>query len=264
MKKNISILLVLCFVFSLCACESKGSKKLKENPATDFELDIGEDDVVIKKYIGKSKTVVIPEKIEGKPVIMIAVCAFMNQDVEKVVIPSAVTVIWDYAFANCTSLKEVVFGDGVTRIMREAFSNCSSLTELDLPKNLEIIETHAFENCSSLKKVFIPKSLTRMYTEVFSDCPIEQITLEDGIKTFGSYASFWGAKVKEITIPASVEKIGEYTFHDNLKKVTFLGDAPKEIGKQPFGTKATIYYKKGTKGWEETSLKEEYKLIAQY
>ncbi len=102
-----------------------------------------------------------------------------------------------------------------------------------------------------------------MGMEVFYGCPIETLTLEDGIQTFGSYGSFWSATLTELTIPASVEKIGEYSFLDTVKKVTFQGDAPKTVGQQPFGAKAVLYYKKGTKGWEDSSLKEEYKVIAQ-
>lgn len=263
MKRIIALLVIVCCVFSLCSCGEKAEKALKENPASDFDYSTNHESAAIKEYIGTSKSVVIPEKIEGKPVTIIFTGAFMGKDVEKVVIPSTVTLIWDHAFSHCTSLKEVVFGDGITEIMEEGFYKCTALTEAILPEKLEKLGYRAFSDCSSLKKVSLPKNLEQMRMEVFFNCPIEELILEDGIKEFGSYASFWGATLKELAIPSSVEEIGEYSFHDNLEKVVFLGDAPKEVGDQPFGTKATVYYKKGTSGWDNTPLREEYTLVEQ-
>lgn len=251
-KRFLAIILVVIISLGVTGCS-------KPNPVTDFEYTVGKESVTITNYIGKDKTVVIPDEIEGKPVK--AISHFRSEDIESVSIPSSVTIIWDGAFAGCTSLKEVNFGDSIETINHNAFYKCTSLTEVKLPENLKTIGTSAFEKCSSLKKVFLPKSIEKMNMQAFFQCPIEELEFEDGIKEFGSYASFWGAKMKEITIPSSVKEIGEYSFHDNLEKVYFEGDAPKS-GKQPFGTKATIYYKKGTKGWKNTTLKEKYKLVA--
>ena len=107
----------------------------------------------------------------------------------------------------------------------------------------------------------IPKNLDDMYMEVFCGCPIEELTLEEGIRKVGTYASFWGAKFTELHLPASVEELGEYAFHDNVEKVYFSGDAPQKVGEQPFGTKATIYYPKGAAGWDDTPLREMYTLV---
>ncbi len=134
---------------------------------------------------------------------------------------------------------------------------------LTLSNNLLNIGTNAFRYCENLETVFIPKTVETWGMEAFFGCPLSTLTFENGIKSIGNYACFWGSTFKEITIPSSVEEIGEYTFHDNLEKVVFWGNAPTTLGKQPFGTKATINYKKGTSGWDNTSLKDIYKLIAQ-
>lgn len=260
MRKIIPLILILCI--SLCACKSDGSENAKANPATDFEYSLSEQ-VAIKGYNGVSKNVVIPEEIEGKTVTVIFSCAFMSMNIESVVIPDTVTIIWDHAFENCKSLKVVTFGDNITEIMENAFSDCTALLDVKLPEKLEKLGTKAFSNCTNLKKAYLNKNLSQMGTETFYGCPIEELILEDGIKKFGSYAAFWGATLKKLTIPASVEEIGEYAFHDNLEEVTFSGDAPKKLGNQPFGTKATVYYKKGTDGWEDTTLREYCELIEQ-
>ncbi len=260
MKKFLAIILTIIFSFQLAGCsKSENEKKPEPNPISDFEYTVGTKSATITRYIGKSKTVVIPEEIEGKPVTVISSCK--NEVLESVTIPSTVKMIQLCAFAGCTTLKEVNFGDSLEIIDVEAFYGCTSLTEVKLPKNLKTLGGSAFKKCTSLKNVFIPKSVENLSMETFLNCPIEKLELEDGIKRFGGYAAFWGATFKELTIPSSVEEIGEYSFHNNLEKVYFEGDAPK-TGKQPFGTKATIYYKKGSKGWDNTELKEQYKLVA--
>ena len=275
MRKSICFLLIFCILssLSLVGCNSdpvdentppssestppdSETVQPNESPVSDFEIFVNDSRASINGYFGTDKTVVIPERIDGKPVTGISNFA-NNENIEKVVIPSTVTCIWEYAFANCSSLKEVVFGDGITEIMPEAFQNCTSLEEVKLPPNLEKLGYKAFRNCTSLKKVFIPKSLTEMGHTVFANCSISELTFEDGIKTIGASAAFWcGDNLKSVTIPASVEEIGEHSFDEELEKAIFLGDAPKKIGTQPFGENTVIYYKKGTNGWEDTPLKD--------
>ncbi len=261
MRKRVLFLAVLLLAASLCFGGCGGEKA---TPASAFEYS-GSEGITIKKYIGDDKTVVIPETIEGKPVVLISTGAFADRGIETIVIPSTVTSIWRLAFARCTALKEVIFRDGTERqeIMESAFEDCTALTELRLAENLEKVGTRAFGNCSALKKVHIPKNLNEMGMEVFSGCPIEALTFEDGIRKVGTYASFWSAKFTELHLPASVEELGGYGFHNNVQKVYFSGDAPQKVGKQPFGENATIYYPKGAKGWDETALKDEYPLQAE-
>lgn len=265
---------LLAGILLLCctACSETSTKKEEEenrpttrdeNPATDFQYIIDDNNNVgIEKYIGNRTEVVIPEKIEGSPVIAILPIAFMNTNIESVDIPDTVKVIWSNAFTNCQELLTVKMGNSVTNIGFDAFRDCTKLKNLTLSTSLQTIGTSAFEGCESLEIVHIPKSVTDWGMEAFLRCPLTSLTFEDGIKKIGSYACFWGSVFKEITIPASVEQIGEYTFHDNLEKVVFLGDAPKEIGKQPFGTKATIYCEKGSDGWNN-SIFEKYPFVYQ-
>lgn len=227
-----------------------------ESPVSDFKIFVNDSRASINGYFGTDKTVVIPERIVGKPVTGISNFA-NNENIEKVVIPSTVTCIWEYAFANCSSLKEVVFGDGITEICQRLSRTAPPWRKIN-SRIWQKLGYKAFRNCTSLKKVFIPKSLTEMGHTVFANCSISELTFEDGIKTIGASAAFWcGDNLKSVTIPASVEEIGDAPFDDELGKGrSFLGDAPKKIGKQPFGENTVIYYKKGTNGWEDTPLKD--------
>lgn len=275
MKKTLSIALVMLVIFSmLTGCKNSADNNnsnasLKESPLSDFEYEIKNDVVVINKYIGKEKTVVIPNLIEEFEVASINILAFgQNSKIEKVVFPDSVKYIWNRAFADCSNLKEVVFSDGLEFIGIEAFENCTSLKEINLPKNLKQIESHAFYNCSSVTKISIPKLCTK-YPYAFSLCTsLQELSFEDGTKTIFSDAFGGANSLETLTIPASAKEIVGVTFFDkysNLKSIKFLGDAPKitmgSLGE--INQDLTIYYKKGTTGWEDSPLAEKFTLIAE-
>lgn len=78
------------------------------------------DGIEITKYIGSDKTVVIPEEIDGLPVMSLAKGAFSG-DIERVVIPKTVKNIKDGAFSDCDKLTEVVFFDSVVEVSDKSF-----------------------------------------------------------------------------------------------------------------------------------------------
>ena len=122
------------------------------NPASDFEYDLNEDDtgVIIKKYKGEAKDVVIPSVIEDFPVVKLGIEAFFSAGVVSVVIPNGVKVIGESAFSYCTSLTSVTIGDGVQTINYEAFRDCTSLVSVTIGKGIKTVEGGVFRNCSSL------------------------------------------------------------------------------------------------------------------
>ena len=259
--KKVIISIILIFSLSLTFT---GCNKSKANPASDFEYTISDDGrVAIEKYIGEGKDVIIPEEIEDKTVIAISTCAFTGLDIESVVIPDTVITIWDYAFSQCKNLHTVDMGNGVESLVRGAFKDCPKLENLKLSPNLQRSEGDTFSGCSSLKKLHIPKNFTGWSMEMFYGNSLTTLTFEDGIKTVGGYACFWNeGTLKEVTFPASLEKLGEWTFNTGVENAYFEGDAPAEVGKKPFGeSKVTIHYRKGTKGWEDTQLREWYTLV---
>ena len=159
MRKSIRFLLIFCILssLSLVGCNSdpvdentppssestpsntestppdSETVQPNESPVSDFKIFVNDSRASINGYFGTDKTVVIPERIDGKPVTGISNFA-NNENIEKVVIPSTVTCIWEYAFANCSSLRELVFGDGITEIMPEAFRDCTSLKKCSFPR----------------------------------------------------------------------------------------------------------------------------------
>ena len=276
MRKFFALLSALSLlIVTLSGCNSIS----EANPATDFEYGFSrEGGISIRDYIGSDKTVVIPSKIDGQAVTMIAGDAFAGTSIESVVIPDSVNIVVARAFYGCDQLKTVDFGDGITEIQEEAFYKCTALESIILPKNLETIGEGAFYGCTSATEIYIPKTLTNWsegdhYPTFFNCTALETLTIEDGLSVLGGAGLFCCASsLKNLVIPASVKKIGDVAFYSAtaLESVTFLGDAP-QVTENVFGYPNTetaspnlvIYYDPNTSGWDDTVLSQ-YHLVSIY
>lgn len=201
------------------------------NPASDFQYAVGEDGgITITQYIGADPSIVIPEKIEGKPVTVIGTGAFgQNPTVESVSMPDSVTQIEVCAFSECTALTTVRLSNRLESIDEYAFFSCKTLSDIALPDSLTYLGPSAFSLCESLKHITLPPHCfdTLDPSEVgycygsFSDSGLESVELKDGLSVIPAY-TFAHTNLKEVVIPGSVKKIDYNAFAgcSELKKVT--------------------------------------------
>lgn len=148
------------------------------------------------------------------------------EKVESVVLGKSLKTIGVGAFFACKSLKSVSGGRALEEIGENAFYDCGRLKEFDFGKKLKTIGGTAFQNCVKLKSVELPKTLTKIDGNVFAYCTsLTNISIADG----GTYSvvdgMIIGSKGKKliacptaggkITIPSSVEVIGEWAFQGN-------------------------------------------------
>jgi hypothetical protein len=128
-------------------------------------------------------------------------------------IPNGVVEICEYAFSNCSELKEVIIPSSVKVIKKNAFDLCSSLVRVIFSEGLERIEDCAFINCSELKEAIIPSSVQTINSCAFMNCrSLERLVFSEGLKCIG-YGAFAGcASLKEIELPDSLVGIGGGAF----------------------------------------------------
>lgn len=114
--------------------------------------------------------------------------------------------------------------------------------EVTIPKQIKEIGDATFLHCSIPKITFEEGSqLERIGKNAIMDERISEIQLPDGLKEIDSHGFAWCMNLQEITIPASVEKIGECCFNlcSSLEKVIILNPEVKLEGENIFD--ATIF-----------------------
>lgn len=200
MKKIISAFFAFAFLV-LCLPLTAGAEILETDGGILYTVENCE--VIIQGFNAAGTVMDIPEKIDGFPVVGIApqVCRG-DSVITEVRIPKTVTVIGEYAFAECPNLAKVVMKGGV-RIERSAFRDCKALLTLKLPNVLESIDDFAFEGCTMLGTVKIPKGLNYIGADAFMGC--ERLRFElNGNKAAKEHA-------KKYNIPTSFTDTWEFT-----------------------------------------------------
>lgn len=243
----LSTLLVLTLCFSLCACGQKTS------PVEDFEYEFENGEVTITGYKGSDLDIVIPDKIEERPVTVIGEKAFEGYDMESITIPYGITKIEYKAFEDCVNLKTVNLPDSLTEIDGFSgceslekikipdsvtgigdFAGCKSLTEITLPDSITGFSSRAFMNCTNLKSINIPKNIDDIPDQLFYGCEsLTEIVIPDGVSKIHNSAFGECINLESAIIPSSVimiadkNAIGNDAFYgcDNL---TIYGDANSE------------------------------------
>ncbi|MBQ7344316.1 MAG: leucine-rich repeat domain-containing protein [Clostridia bacterium] len=128
----------------------------------DYVYYVGADsELTVVKYIADSDDVVIPSTVQHDgaeyTVTSIGRYAFYRKELSSVQIPSTVTSIEKYAFAECRNITSIDFGDTLESIGEYAFYMAISGGLFDLPDSLETIGDSAFAMCN-VNADFIVKS----------------------------------------------------------------------------------------------------------
>lgn len=103
----------------------------------------------------KLNRIVVPAKIDGRPVVAIGPEAFaQNRELKKITLPDSVRTIGDQAFAH-SSLKDLTLPDGLQTIGDQAFAGCAFLESLTLPDSLRQIGDGALVGCVALSELSV-------------------------------------------------------------------------------------------------------------
>ena len=114
-------------------------------------LSSGEEGYIVIGYEDGISSLVIPESIDGVPVVAIG----------------------ERAFRDCSTLNgDVVLPKSIVAIEKEAFMNADGLNgRIYFPQSLKVISDRAFYGCQSLKgDLIIPDSVETIGDEAFSYC----------------------------------------------------------------------------------------------
>ncbi len=166
---------------------------------------------------------VIPDEIDGYPVVAVGSLAFANKfnNLEKIVIPNTVKKIGRGAFQSLDSLKTIAFSHPEERsqlqyLASNAFWKCVSLEEVTCFENsdLNFMDEGVFSDCTSLRKFVFPNN---------PDLKFSTRLIKTSPGQFENTLLYTG----DIVIPSSVMKNIVETNEENIE----LYDAPhREVG----------------------------------
>ena len=167
--------------------------------------------------------------------IAIKTYALYGTAIKNLVVPSYVTEIGNFAFANNVNMETVTFEDNTALVEGSfgtyVFRGCTALKTVDLSplKELNWINTYTFYGCTALEEVTLPEKLANLnntapsketattaagsvYT--FYGCTsLKTINnLDDNITIIGGYAFYNCSSLEEIVLPSELRIIGSYCF----------------------------------------------------
>jgi hypothetical protein len=170
--------------------------------------------------------------------------AFSFNQINTIKISEYVSSIGSYAFAY-NQLTELIIPDSITTIPDGVFT-ANQITNVSLPKSLKKIGSFAFDN-NQIRQLILPESLTTIGNYAFKGNQITELILPKTLNELGLMVFDWNnleyfinlsdsfiyeenlllnsnkttiiagiGKLDSITIPSSVETIGERAFDSNI------------------------------------------------
>lgn len=186
-----------------------------ETPESNFSYFISNGSVFITKYKGTDTNVIIPSRIEGKPV----------------------TGLNDYSFADNPSIISVTIPETVTEIESYAFKNCINLETVNVTDNLSEIGTNAFYNTAwYLNKPNGSVYLGRMYYRYKSVMPANTtVVIKDGTYGVAESAFYGQTGLVRVILPEGLYSIDSWAFENcsELKSI-YMPKSVKSFGAQMF------------------------------
>lgn len=151
---------------------------------------------------------------------------FSNSTLEEIVIPSKVTKIGSFAFADSNDLKTVKIPSTVSSIGQQAFGHCTSLSNIDIPQ-LDSLGYGAFYYCTSLRSIDLSEcNLKNIYRSTFDHCTsLETVILPDSVEYIDKGAFFNCSALKSIQLPSNITTINKdaFAFCESLTNIMFQG-----------------------------------------
>lgn len=153
--------------------------------------------------------------------------AFLDCNLQKVVIPGNIKSIDSNAFYSNDNLTRVEFAEGLTTIGEGTFSGCWSLDSLQMPSTLTSLGSWAFANCSSLHTVQLNEGLTEIRYRAFEDCrSLEEVVLPSSLRKCSGMPFSRCHNLKKIyarsVIPAATDNVCPLSGNDFNSAVLYV------------------------------------------
>lgn len=113
-------------------------------------------------------------------------------------------------------ITSLILPNSLTTIGQEAFSGCYQLAEITWPDNKGFTEINGFDHCTSLPdSIFesLPVTVTSIGYEAFLGCRFSSVSLPGTIETIGERAFAYNYNLKSLSLHEGLQSIGVCAFN---------------------------------------------------
>lgn len=183
----------------------------------------------ITAYNGfETKRVIVPNEIDGQPVISIGEKAFINTPISEVILPKSLKAILEGAFEGCKKIKHIDLPDSVEYLGPKCFCK-SGIVEFNCPNFVRIIPSMCFYQCAELRKINLGNQVWKLGHSAFSECSnLQNISLPESLQVIEA-SCFEETKIDTIIFPGNVTNVSRegfgnrFTRNSNHVICVFLG-----------------------------------------
>lgn len=271
MKTKVKIFFAVIFVLIIGMIPNKIFATTGKYEDLNYEIEDNKIIITQCQYNQDKKEMIIPEYIDGYPVVEIGEFAFEGMGFTNIIIPNTVTKIGMGAFFD-NPIVNINIPTSVTSIDSSAFGNCNNLTNI-------IVDTNNSSYCSidgvlysknkdtiikypqakTNESYSIPNTVTIIGDSAFAHSELRNIILPDKLKIIENFAFDNCINLTAINLTNSLEEIGNYAFRDCIGlKELYISSNVTKIGKDIIvnsddttGKHITIYV-------DENSFAEQY------
>lgn len=174
----------------------------------------------------------------GKGVLKIGHNLFRDcKTLKSVTIGNDTTYLNQTVFKGCTALKDVTLGNGLTEFVYATFQDCRSLTSISLPDSLIKMGSYDLSDCTSLRTVKLPKNLTVIpHGLCEDDTYLTKVTFPEKLEVIKNQAFYHCSRLTgDIVLPSTLKEINSLAFGDctSLKSIT-LPNSVETVGQAAF------------------------------
>lgn len=196
-------------------------KKLRKSGSDTFEVPAEIDGKAVTEvgdaalaYLEGFKTLIIPEGI-----VAIGSKAFAScRELERVVFPSTLRFVGDYAFQKSV-LKEIVWPDDISKItfgyMALGDREYGGEEWYDVQEEFTIVGTMLLKVVSEKKVLQIPEGITYIAPGACENsAELEEVIIPEGVTEIGEQAFARCYNLKKVQLPNSIQTVGRWAFSD--------------------------------------------------
>ena len=176
----------------------------------DYKYEKYKTGIRLLRYIGKTKDVVVPEKVDGLKVIALGSECFEGIKLKSIVLPDCI---------------EELNGN---YIVHHGALHGTGLVDVQLPASIRVVEQFGIDRKAFAKNLIIPDDLVKDFNKTFIMCEtsVERFIVNETCVNYSAYEGLLLNKEKtklikvpskwsgEVIVPEGVVDIGDSAFED--------------------------------------------------